>query len=60
MKRIFYQTRMYDYTTRKEAEEHIQQMGNKGWSVIRQKDGDFISELDDDKYKYSVEFCKEL
>lgn len=60
MKRIFYQTRMYDYTTKEEAEEHIQQMGNKGWIVIRQEDGDFISELDGGKYKYSVEFCKEI
>lgn len=60
MKRIFFQTRMYDYTTKEEAEKHIETMWNKGWSVKRDNDGSCISKLDDDKYKYSVEFLKEL
>lgn len=60
MKRIFYQTRMYDYTNKEEAEKHIETMRNKGWYPKRQDDGDYIWELDDDRYKYSIEFYKEL
>lgn len=60
MKRIFFQTRMYDYTTKEEVEKHIETMRNKGWIVKRDNDGNCISKLDDDKYKYSVEFLKEL
>lgn len=55
MKRLFYQTKMYDYTSLEEAERDIIEMRKKGWI---QKDE--IAKIDNYKFKYSVEYYKEM
>ena len=59
MKRIFFQSRIYDYTSKEEAEEHIKEMENKRWHAKRQEDGNFVFENSQDDLPYSVEFFKE-
>lgn len=59
MKRIFFQSRIYDYTNKAEAEEHIEQMKQKGWYAIRQCDGGFVFANEQDTFPYSVEFYKQ-
>ena len=36
MKRIAFESRLYDYSTREEAEKHLVEMGNKGWGAVNQ------------------------
>ena len=58
MKRIFFQSRIYDYTSKAEAVKHIKQMKSNGWDAIRQSDGKFVYMNNQDKFAYSVEFVK--
>lgn len=60
MRRIFFQSRIYDYTSESEAEKHIKEMETKGWHATRQSDGSFIYANGQDKFSYSVEFFKEV
>lgn len=59
MKRLFYQTRLYDYSTIKEAGKHIIAMEEKGWHAKRQDNDERIFKNGQDSYPYSVEFFKE-
>lgn len=63
MKRLFTQTKIYDYSSKKEAEKHIDEMRDKGWRAKTQfhEDGSYsyIYEIEDDDYPYSVEYYKE-
>lgn len=54
MKRIFYETRLYDYTTKEEAEKHIEEMKSKGW-VVKQD----VYNNGQDGFEYSVEYQKQ-
>lgn len=60
MRRIFFQSRIYDYTSKAEAEKHIKEMETKGWHAIRQSDGSFVYMNNQDKFTHSVEFFKKL
>ena len=64
MKRLFYQTKVYDYSTVKEAEKHIKEMKEKNWKVKKENvlyhDETYIYENGQDVYPYSVEYFKEL
>ena len=42
MKRLFFQTKLYDYSSIKEAEKHIKEMESKNWHPKRQNDGEYI------------------
>ena len=53
MRRLFYQTKMYDYTTMKEAVKHIKEMKEKGWEVKKE-----IYDNGQEEFKYTVEFQK--
>ena len=59
MRRLFYQTKLYDYTSKAEAERHIKELEEKGWRAKRQDSGDYIFENGQDEFKYSVEYYKE-
>ena len=59
MRRIFFQSKIYDYTSKAEAEEHIKEMNSKGWYAVRQGDGNFVYMNNQDEFAYSVEFFKE-
>ena len=59
MKRLFYQTKMYDYTSITEAEKHIKAMESNGWRAKRQDNGDFVYGNSQDEFPYSVEYFKE-
>ena len=64
MKRLFYQTKLYDYTSIEEAEKHKEEMKQKGWYVRYQDDTKdnrpcYLYENGQDKYPYSIEYCKE-
>ena len=59
-RRLFYQTKLYDYTSQAEAEKHIKEMKTKGWHAKRQDDGNFIFMNNQDEFAYSVEFFKEI
>jgi hypothetical protein len=59
MRRLFFQTKLYDYSTIKEAEKHIDEMRQKGWYAKRQEDNSLVFKNSQDEYPYSVEFFKE-
>jgi len=59
-RRVFYQSRLYDYTSIKEAERHIDEMRDKGWIPKLQDGGTYIYNNGGDEYKFSVEYMKEL
>ena len=42
MKRLFHQTKLYDYTSKAEAERHIEEMWKKCWIAKKQDNGEFI------------------
>lgn len=65
MKRLFYQTKLYDYSSMKECAKHIEEMESRGWKTKVQKVDDagcvwYIYENGQDEYPYSAEFYKEL
>ena len=59
-RRLFYQTKLYDYTSQSEAEKHIKEMRAKGWCAKRQNNENFILMNNQDNFAYSVEFFKEI
>ena len=59
MRRLFFQLKIYDYTSKAEAEKHIKEMEEKGWHAKRQDNGNFVYENSQDDFSYSVEFFKE-
>lgn len=59
MKRLFYQSKIYDYKTKAEAEAHIAQMTEKGWHVMEHEGGSITFLGEDFDFKYTVEFYKE-
>ena len=65
MKRLFYQTKLYDYSSMKECAKHIEEMEKKGWRAKVQRvdeDGCFWLYFmnGQTEYPYSVEFYKEM
>lgn len=60
MKRLFFQTKLYDYTSQAEAESHIKEMEAEGWRVKCQDDGSFVFSNSQDEFAYSAEFFKEM
>lgn len=59
MRRLFFQSKLYDYTSKAEAEKHIEEMETKGWHAKRQENGNFVYKNSQDDFSYSVEFFKE-
>ena len=59
-RRLFFQTKLYDYTNQAEAERHIKEMDSKGWRAKRQNGGSFIFLNSQEEYPYSVEYFKEM
>ena len=60
MKRLFFQTKLYDYSSIKEAEKHIKELESKNWHPKRQNDGEYIFNNAQDSFPFSVEYFKEL
>ena len=58
MKRLAFTNKIYDYTSIKEAEKHMEEMIEKGWCISVQEDGKKIYENSTDDYHYSVEYYK--
>lgn len=58
MRRLFFQTKIYDYTTEKEAIKDIERAKKEGWFVKEQTDGNFVYENGQDEFPYSVEYYK--
>lgn len=59
VKRLFYQTKIYDYKNAMEAVKHITAMEQKGWHAKKQADGEYISRNAQDDFPFTVEFFKE-
>lgn len=59
MRRLFFSTKTYDYSSKAEAERHIKEMESKKWRAQRQDDGNFIFANSQDTYPYSVVYFKE-
>ena len=64
MKRLFYQTKLYDYTSIEQAEKHKEEMKQKGWGVKYQDNDNMINRIylyenGQDEYPYSIEYFKE-
>ncbi len=59
MKRLFFQTKLYDYTSKDEAEKHIKEMESKGWHTKTQDNGFIIFVNYQNDFQFSVEFYKE-
>ena len=55
MRRLFYQTKLYDYSSIKECTKHINEMEKRGWKIKVN-----IYENGQTEYPYSVEFYKEV
>ena len=62
-KRLFFQTKLYDYSTLQEAENHRIEMESKGWYAKNPDDRPgvirYIFTNGQDSYPYSVEYYKE-
>jgi hypothetical protein len=58
-KRLFFQTKLYDYTSQEEAEKHIKEMESNGWHTKCQDNGNIIYTNNQEEFAYSVEFYKE-
>jgi hypothetical protein len=59
MKRLFYQSKMYDYSSKQEAEEHIRQMKSRGWYTNTGKQGEPVMfRYEGGACPYFVEFIK--
>ena len=66
MKRLFYQSKIYDYTSIEQAEKHKEEMEQKGWSVREYStiNGEYckpyyLFENGQDEYAYSIEYHKQ-
>lgn len=59
MRRLFYQRKLYDYTSENEAFKHIDEMKTKGWIPVLQDDCKFVYKNGDDTFPFSVEFSKQ-
>lgn len=60
MKRCFFQTKIYDYETLYEAEQHEREMSKRGWRSKLQQNGFTVFKNGQDSFPYSVEYFKEL
>lgn len=65
MKRLFYQTKLYDYSSMEECTNHILEMRKRGWITKAQKIDDtgcvwYIYENGQTEYPYTVEYYKEM
>lgn len=58
MRRLFFESKIYDYTTKKEAEKHMEKMLEKGW-VIKEQGYDGVFLNGGDGFPYSVEYMKQ-
>ena len=58
-RRLFYMTKLYDYTSEEEAKKDIEKMRKKGYFVKRQANGQYIYKNNTEIYPYSVEYIKE-
>ena len=54
MKRIFQESRIYDYSTLAEATKHMAQMKEKGWSTLN----DHPVTVDQVDYPYTMEYYR--
>lgn len=61
MKRLFYESRLYDYSTKEEAQKHIDEMRKKGWYAKLQDASErtYIYNNGQDGLPFSVEFMKQ-
>lgn len=59
MRRLFYQEKIYDYSSVVEAERHIIIMEKAGWHAKVQGDRKRICDTQQSEYPYSVTFFKE-
>ena len=60
MKRLFCQTKVYEYSSIKEAEKHIKEMENKKWNTKQQNGGVCIFTNRQGSLPFSVEYFKVL
>lgn len=65
MKRLFYQTKLYDYSSMEECAKHIREMEKRGWKTKLQKVDYtgcawYVYENGQREHPYSVEFYKEI
>ena len=65
MKRLFYQTVLYDYSSMEECAKHIREMEKRGWKVKLQEIDDngcewYVYKNGQDKLPYSAEFYKQM
>jgi hypothetical protein len=59
-KRLFYETRLYDYRTKEEAEKHRNELELKGWKYREHRDdGSYIYENGCDTLPYSIEYWRQ-
>ena len=59
MRRLFFQSKIYDYTSKEEADKHIKEMEKNGWHAKMQDNGNFVYENLGVDFSYSVEFFNE-
>ena len=58
--RLFFQTKIYDYGTKQEAESHMKKMILNGWHVMKKENVESILFLSEDvDNAYEVEYYKE-
>ena len=58
--RLFFQTKIYDYETKQEAESHMKKMILNGWHIMKKENGESILFLGEDvDNAYEVEYYKE-
>ena len=65
MKKLYYQEECYEYSSVEEAEEHFNEMINKGWSAKvqgvyggRLEKSVYIRKIEYDNCKFVIEFYK--
>ena len=61
MKRLFYESRLYDYSTQEDAQKHIEEMRSKGLCAKLQDavTRSYIYNNGQDGLPFSVEFMKQ-
>ena len=62
MKRLFYQTKIYDYSKVTEADKHQKEMEAKGWKakVKDETTRETVYDNGQTDFPYSVEYYKEI
>ena len=62
MRRLFFETRIYDYQKVTEADNHIKEMEAKGWKakIGNEEYQEYVYNNGQDEYPWSVEFYREM